>query len=337
MCAKHMNINIALIDKYKPTEIKDLLIDDMTIKIIQTAIEKKDTLNIIFVGEPGVGKTTILNCVVSKLLGKYEKKASLIIDVFDDRGIKVDGILNSFCTSKLSFIDETTNEEITDIQKIVVVDEVENMTTGALDVLFKAMEKYENKIRFMFTCNNSEKVINIQEKCSIIRCSEIPHKVMAKRLTEICEMEGIAHTADGINLIVKNAEGDIRIALNNLEMVHTSCDIVNVENVKRKCDVRRSEDIVKLINNCYKKNFEEAYEMYNKLKFNGHSHSDILTSMYDQVKEMEFKECKESKTHGEAYKMKFRSITSQTRIIIDKGINTQLQMSGYFARLCQIV
>src|SRR5579872_3553823 len=48
------------IEKYRPFNIDDVIIDDNTLQKIKKIIEKKDMPNIIITGIPGIGKTTTL-------------------------------------------------------------------------------------------------------------------------------------------------------------------------------------------------------------------------------------------------------------------------------------
>lgn len=288
-----------------------------------------------FCGQPGTGKTSILKCLVTNVLGKYEKSASRVINSYNDRGVNVKDTINAFCKSQLILTDDEGNE-ITNIQKIIVVDEVDNLTDKGQQNISELMDQYKNNVRFLFTCNDSTKVVDIQKECNISRCGQIPKKEMLVRLKEICELEDIKYEYTGLKLIVTNSHGDMRTALNNLEIVNTSYKLITSDNVLKICDVPRPEDIKILIQYCYEKKFNNIYEIFTKLKHKGHSNIDILNSIFEQVKEVVFEENKVCKFHGEEYKIKFISMTADTILIVNKGISSQLQMSAYFSRLCKI-
>jgi replication factor C subunit 2/4 len=323
--------NLPWVDKYRPLKIKELLIDDITMRLLRAIIEKRDMPNIIFTGIPGVGKTTTVKCLAKQLLGKNFKNAVLTLNTFDDRGIRVKEKISSFCQNKL--IDKNDLTESNDnLFKIVILDEVDNMTEKAQQSVCELMDEYKKKVRFAFTCNDSKKITIIQRKCNIIRYSGIPKSKMATRLHEICKLEGIQCTKDGINIIAQIARGDMRRALNNLQIVGLNYGKIDDVSVLKICDIPKPEDVRKMINYCHKKNFVSAQLIYEELKQKGHSNIDILNSIMEQLNDMDNVSDESELKLDEDYKIKLMKLTADTYITINKEVNTRLQIEAYLAR-----
>lgn len=313
------------IDRYKPRKIDDLLVDDLVRTLLTKIIETKEMPNLILTGMPGVGKTSALMCLLEQLLGNNFNKMTLILSTFHDRGIGVKQKMETFCKKELCVFDED-GKQIENPHKIIILNEVDIMNDKAHQAVCELMEKYKNKVRFAFTCNDSEKIISIQKtSCNIIRFTSISRDKMLHRLKEICKLEKVKFTIEALEIIERLSGGDIREAINNLELVAKSNDIVNEDAVLEICNIPRPEDIRALIKSCYKKDFDKAHSMYEELKQKGHSNIDILNSIYDQIQY--------SEEYSDEYKIRFLGITSDTILFINKGTNTKLQMSTYISRL----
>ena len=58
------------VEKYRPTNLKNVILSDMNKLIIQNIIEKDYFPNLLLYGPPGTGKTT----TIINLLNTYQKK-----------------------------------------------------------------------------------------------------------------------------------------------------------------------------------------------------------------------------------------------------------------------
>ena len=53
---------------------------------------------------------------------------------------------------------------------------------------------------------------------SLCRYSKLSDKELLHRLLQVCQAEGVAHTPDGLEAVVFTADGDMRQALNNVQV-----------------------------------------------------------------------------------------------------------------------
>ena len=85
------------------------------------------------------------------------------------------------------------------------------MTNGAQQAMKRTMEIYSKTTRFALACNASDKIIEpIQSRCAVLRYSKLSDKQLLKRLLEVCEMEDVDYTDDGLEAIIYTAQGDMR-------------------------------------------------------------------------------------------------------------------------------
>ena len=103
--------------------------------------------------------------------------------------------------------------------KIVILDEADAMTEAAQQALRRTMEIYSNTTRFALAANSSEKIIEpIQSRCAMLRYSRLDNAQVLAKLLDVCEKENVSYTEDGMEAIIFTAQGDMRQALNNLQV-----------------------------------------------------------------------------------------------------------------------
>lgn len=325
---KKPNLTIPWIEKYRPKSVDDLVVNESTLNKINRIIRDKDMPNIIITGVPGIGKTTTILCIARYLLGRYREQGVLELNASDDRGIKsVQDSIIYFCKKKMELpYDENRKYSH---HKIVLLDEADNMTKKAQQLVKNLMEKYQNSTRFAFTCNNSSDIIEaIQSRCIIFRYRRLSSIQLTKRLVIICEKENVTYTNTGIEALVVTSQGDMRQAINNLQLTYHGYKTVTPDNVYRLCDKPHPLIIKNIFLECYKKNFKKALVLLTKLMEDGYSSSDISISMINTLKSIKIKEI------DEPTKIKFMTEVSKAALVISRGINTPLQLTGCISKIC---
>ena len=161
----------------------------------------------------GVGKTTTILCLARQLLGPAFKEAVLELNASNERGIDVvRNRIKMFAQQKVTLPKSR--------HKIVILDEADAMTGAAQQALRRTMEMYSNTTRFALAANSSEKIIEpIQSRCAMLRYSRLSNPQILAKLLDVCDKEGVHYTEDGLEAIVFTAQGDMRQALNNLQVL----------------------------------------------------------------------------------------------------------------------
>ena len=149
------------------------------------------------------------------------------------------------------------------------------------------------------------------------------------KLKQICEKEKISYTNEGIAVIAQISAGDLRQAINNLQFTHNGyCNIIP-ENVYKLCDIPHPVIIEKIFISCQKKDIKTSINIFNDLKNKGYSSSDIVLSMVETLKNMD-RTLIDEKTRINYLKEVCRSC-----VVISRGVNTPLQLTGTIASLCK--
>ncbi|ARF12608.1 replication factor C small subunit [Klosneuvirus KNV1] len=319
-------LNTPWIEKYRPVTIEDLVLDEGMFNKIAKILDDKDMPNMIITGVPGVGKTTTISCIAKNLLGKFYGEAVLELNASDDRGIKtVQESIEHFCKKKIYF-DDTIAQH-----KIVILDEADNMTIKAQQSIKNLMKNYHDTTRFAFTCNNSSYIIeSIQSRCIIFKYSKLTNIQVANRIKKICSIEEIPYTEDGIKTLVETSQGDLRKAINNLQLTYNGYTEITPENVYKLCDKPHPLVIQNIFLACRDKDIKKALELLSDLHNKGYSSSDVSLSMINTLRDLD------KKILDERTKIRYIEEVSKTCIIISQGVSSQLQLTACICRLYKL-
>lgn len=194
-------------EKWRPTELKDLTVNNDTIDMIQGFINQKKFPNCTLGGHQGIGKTTIAKIVCNEL-----NAVTLFINASIKRGI--DTVRNE--------ISEFTESIALDEQmKIVILDEVDGFSQDAWQSLRGHIEECADDTRFILTCNYPDKILPpVLSRCKPINISSSPKDIL-KRLLYILEQENIKiNDNDKKNVIgiIREHFPDVRSMIGHIEM-----------------------------------------------------------------------------------------------------------------------
>jgi replication factor C subunit 2/4 len=317
---KQSKENLPLIDKYRPKKFKNIILNNVIQSKISTIIEMKIMPNMIIVGPPGTGKTSLVTMIAKSMLNDYYADGVLNLNASDDRGLE---ILNNsiiyFCKKRL--VDPDGNL----IPKIIIMDEADNITNKAQNMIANMIEEYSKHTRFVFTCNESSKLIeSIQSRCLIIYISPIKAPVISKHLEKICVKENIPFETDGLEMIATSCKGDLRASINLLDAIYNGFGIITCENIVKLSYQPNPAKILNLIQECAARNINTAIDILHQLKSEGYCGTDILLAMINVLKEVAIEE---------EMRIKYINIISEYYTKVSDGLDTNLQLYACVSKM----
>lgn len=213
-------LTIPWVEKYRPTDLNDIVLDPLNNIIITRMIETNYFPNILLYGPPGTGKTTtIINLINSYQLKNNEANKGLMIhlNASDERGIDIiRSQIYQFVNSNSLFHKGT---------KFVILDEVDYMTKNAQQALHYLIQKYNTQIRFCLICNYISRIDSaLQNEFIRLRFCQLPKNDIHLFLKNISDKENLSVTTSQLQNIQSIFKSDIRSMINFLQSNHTQID-----------------------------------------------------------------------------------------------------------------
>jgi replication factor C subunit 2/4 len=315
--------HLPLIDKYRPKKFKNIILNNVIQSKISTIIDMKIMPNMIIVGPPGTGKTSLITMIAKNMLGTYYSDGVLSLNASDDRGLDIlNNTIIYFCKKKL--VDSEGNL----IPKIIIMDEADNITNKAQNMIANMIEEFSKHTRFAFTCNESSKLIeSIQSRCLVIYISPLKAPVVSTHLEKICDQESISYSKDALDMISVNCKGDLRASINLLDAISNGFGNVTCENIIKLSYQPNPTKILSLIQECAERNINKAIDVVHGLKAEGYCGTDILLAMINVLKEVAI---------DEDMRLKYINIISEYYTKVSDGLDTNLQLYSCVSKMILI-
>lgn len=190
-------------------------------KILTNLVKNKKLFSMIFYGNPGCGKTSIANALVNELNMPYR-------------------MLNAVMNKKTDF-DIVIEEAKMNGQMILIIDEIHRMNKDKQDILLPYLENGKI-IMIGLTTSNPYHSINpaIRSRCQIFEVKSLKPEDIVKILIKAKDnLEGIQIDDNCLNIISSSSNGDVRSALNLLEIAYySSTDHIITEDVLKSINAK---------------------------------------------------------------------------------------------------
>jgi len=209
------------VEKYRPKTLEEMVLSPENRNYFTSL--KSEVPNLLFVGTPGIGKTTIAKIIVQDIL----KCQYLYINASDENGIDT-------IRSKVSGFSQT--KSLDGNVKVVILDEADGITIDGQRALRNTMEEYSGYTRFILTANYKHKIIPaIQSRTQYFDLNpNLPDVV--NRVVYILKSEGVTVPAsEKVNLVklVKDSYPDIRKIINTVQKYSITGTLNIKDNVDR--------------------------------------------------------------------------------------------------------
>jgi len=252
------NDTLPWVEKYRPKTLDEIYGNDKIKNALFQYLKLKQLPHLLFYGQSGTGKTSIINAYAREAYKEFYSFMVLQINASEERGIEIiRNKVKNFVTTKAMYKEQPF--------KLVILDEADAMTISAQSMLRRIIEDFTENARFCLICNKIKNIDPaIQSRCINFKFAVLDSKTISDKLNLICKNNKIKITQDGIDFINKISKGDMRKAINNLQSLSMSFNIINAENVSTFFGYPTQNNIDNIYNITQKYKLYDAHKLIKK-------------------------------------------------------------------------
>ena len=305
-------------EKYRPKNLDEVIGQKHVTERLKAYVASRNMPHLLMTGPAGTGKTTCSLAMAREMFGDDWKGNFIELNASDERGIDVvRGKIKEFArTAPLGGAEF----------KIIFMDEADALTSDAQAALRRTMEKFSKICRFILSCNYSTKIIDpIQSRCAVFRFKPLSREDVRDFLSRIVKEENIDIEDDALEALVHVARGDMRRAVNSLQVAASMGNKIDVDTIYQTTGLANPEEVKKMLEIALGGNFIGARDKLDEIMIEfGLSGQDIIRQIHSSFFELSI---------GDAEKVRLMDKTGEIEFRIIEGSNERIQLEALLAYL----
>ena len=265
------------VEKYRPTSLADMVGQEAIVPLLRAYAAQRSMPHLLFAGPPGTGKTTAALALAHDLYGAEWRQNFRETNASDERGID---------TVRTSIKQYARTSPLGDVGfKLLFLDEADNLTSEAQAALRRLMERYSSSCRFILSCNYSSRIIDpIQSRCAVFRFRPYSPESILSQLERVAKAEGKKLTPEALETLVTASAGDMRRAVNLLQLSAARSDTITADDVKEHATIPLRREVEGMLGAALAGNFlESRNRLYAIFTNRGASGEDVLKAIHSYV------------------------------------------------------
>ena len=309
------------VEKYRPKTLGEVVGQDDIVERLQSYAKAANLPHLLFAGPAGTGKTTCAIALARDMYGAEWKQNYYELNSSDERGIDV-------VRSKIKEIARIAPFGGTSF-KIIFLDEADNLTADAQAALRRTMETYSKTSRFILSANYSSRLIEpIQSRTAVFRFRPLRPEAIREYLGRVAKAEKLKITDDGMDALIYIAEGDMRRAVNSLQVAAALGSTIDADVLYKVASTIKPEEVKQLIEKALTGDFLRAREVLDRLLIEyGVSGEDVLRQLHRSVFDMNV---------PDEYKVRLLDRIGETDFRLIEGSNERIQLEALLAHFALI-
>ena len=268
--------------KYQPKKLENFQASKDLKDFVNASIITHD-LNLLLIGDPGTGKTTLLDIIIDLYFGEsIRDKHTYGTHILFVNSLREQGI--SFYRNEVKTFCQTQSV-IPNKKKLVILDDVDFINEQSQQVFRSCMDKYGENVNFLISCINTQKVIeSLQSRTTLIRLPVLMSEQLRVIASNIISKESIQIDEDAYEYLIKISNSSVRLITNYLEKMKILCKHVTLSLAYEICSNINHRFFEEYIDKCKEGDVIGASDILYALSDRGFSVMDILDSLTHYIK-----------------------------------------------------
>lgn len=307
-------------EKYRPKNLAEVVGQRHVTERLESYVRSRSMPHLLFTGPAGTGKTTCSLALARELFGDGWRGNFIELNASDERGIDVvRGKIKEFARTA------PIGAEF----KIIFMDEADALTSDAQAALRRTMERYSGICRFILSCNYSSKIIDpIQSRCAVMRFKPLTSDDIRGYLSRIVEGENVDIEPDALEGLVRIAHGDMRRAVNSLQVAASLGRRVDLDLVYQTAGMANPDAVRAMMETALEGNFIQARNQLDDLMVtNGLSGQDVIKQIHSSIFDLGVSDYDKVKMIDKCGEVEFRIV---------EGSNDRIQLEVLLAYLVMV-
>ncbi|MBW3590556.1 MAG: DNA polymerase III subunit gamma/tau [Actinobacteria bacterium] len=223
--------HLSLYRKYRPQSFSEVVGQEHVTRTLQRAVTQKRLAHaLLFSGPRGTGKTSTarilakaLNCERAEgepcgdCSSCEQIRSGVSLDV-----VEIDAASHGSVDDARDLREKVAYSTVGGRWKVYIIDECHMLSPAANNALLKVLEEPPDHVVFVFATTEPYKVLQtVQDRCQRYEFRAVSAIDAARRLAQVCEMEGIRADEQTQELIASRAGGSVRDALSMLDQLRS--------------------------------------------------------------------------------------------------------------------
>jgi DNA polymerase III subunit gamma/tau len=288
-----MNNNLTKI--FKPNNFKDLKFQEHIVEYLSNSVSKNLLFPAyIFYGNNGIGKTStsrifakVINCINIKIENNILINCNncLNCNLIDNKNHpdykEIDVGINGDINSIRNIISSLYYKSSVLKYKILILDECDCLTSESSKALLKTIEGLPKNVLVMLLTTNINGIIDAMlSRCQVLYFQSVNYNDIVNYLNMIISKDKIKINNEFIESIAYKANGSLRYAINNFEIVYNATiSKIKQYNIYKLISFVPIEIINDIYNCLVNKKLSKLSEILNKLYNDGF----ILKNVWKQI------------------------------------------------------
>jgi len=332
--------------KYMPKTLNEVCGRESIKDRLSVAIDQRNFPHFLFVGEEGIGKTTIANLFSKEFLGSfYDANSKLVYSKVPLTDVERKQARSEayVSTSKLGSLAgrKITTPAFLQVRikpfvqlkvlgdapfKILIVKNFDSLGSNQ-QAFRRLMEIYGTNCRMILITTKVSRIIDpIMSRCQIFLISPVDFSSFKELIQNIAQEESLRIEQNVIEILYKISKGKISRAIDLLQLCSVSGDVIDSDKLYENSINPKNNMVRALLLMCFKGNFPKARELSRKIQTSYKITSqDMFQIMLTEIEKIPISKYSRTEIINLIAEADFRAID---------GRDTDIQISNLIAKIC---